>query len=347
MQVRYTFLERNHPSSMSRVAEDCARAVNQAGVQAEAHAVKGRYGSRVGGRVLPAMKFLLSSYDGKHLYHAVEPEVAFRGVSVVTYHILYPFFDRTMSPADRRWGCWRYRKAAERARRIVAINPAIAEEVREILGERAFQKTRVVRFPLKIPPLQRLPTDTDVLWTGGNHPRKGPAQFLESLLHVRQRLRVSMVLHQQPEFVQENAKIASLLPKVRERHTLSMPKFPVPFEELDRLYRSSQVYVNSSYYEGFPAAAFEAYARGARLVVPRALNYTTDYGKAPGVFYYDYDCRSVTREGKEDPGMPERLASAIESALAAGPVPPEEEVLGRYREPHVAAELARVYRELD
>lgn len=346
MVIRYTYLERNHPSSMSRVAEDYRRAVGSAGLTSETLPVKGRYGARVGGRLQPALKFLVSSYDHEHLYHAVEPEVAFRNVSVVTYHILFPFFDRSMSATDRRWGCWRYRKAAERARRIVAINPAIAEEVREILGEEAFEKTRVVRFPLRIPPLARLPLGTDVLWTGGNHPRKGPSQFLKALLQVPERLRVCMVLHQQPEFVEENARIAALLPKVRERHSLSMPRFPLPFEELDRLYRSSQVYVNSSFYEGFPAAVFEAYSRGTRIVVPRAMNYTTDYGTAAGVFYYDYDGRQVTREGKEDPRMPERLAASLVSALAAPATAPDARVLDLYREGTVAAELAKVYREL-
>ncbi|MDE1821975.1 MAG: glycosyltransferase family 4 protein [Euryarchaeota archaeon] len=343
--VRYAFLERTHPSSMSNAAKYYQRALATQGEKAETFPVGLRYGARLGGRVKPAFQFLTRSYDRDHLYHAVEPEVAFRGADVVTYHILFPFYDRTQRSMDRLWTSWRYRRAAARARAIVAINPAIQEEIRELLGEGAHRKTHLIRLPLQAPSAGRKERAYDLLWVGGNHPRKGPAKFLEALLKVPGRRKVCFLLHRQPEYTEENSKIDRWLREVRRLHDLDLPEYPVPFARLDELYRSSHAFVNSSYYEGFPIAVFDAYARGTRIVVPEVLNFTKDYGHANGVHYYRYDCRRVL-EGGEDPKMVERLAGAIESALSEGDFTPSPEVLRPYSDEFVGRELSGLYRKL-
>lgn len=282
-----------------------------------------------GGVIRPTLAHLLRSFprDGA-IYHATEPNTAFRGVDVVTLHDVYPFEARGVSFAVFRLVI---RSAARRARRIVTQTSVIHAAIRRHLGEAAAAKTRIVPPAFPAPPPGRLAPEHDVLWVGSLDARKQPELFLDRLAErPGPRLRVAFLCHEGGSPIRPAVEAA--LARARKAHDVEWTERNVSEPELDRLYRSSRVLVSTSTVEGFHYPVMEAWSRGTRVVLPRLAPYPETYGEVEGVGYYDPRSFAFGEE--------------LSEGLAAGPFVPDRRLLDSISFAAIGRRLSAVYDEL-
>lgn len=330
MRVRLVTARRDRrPSSYAIYTEKARRALEAAGADAvEVVRVEQSADSDRGGVLRPTLAQLFGRFpaDGS-LWHATEPNTAYRGVDVLTIHDLYPY-----TVPGLTMGIFRNvaARGARRARRLVVQTEVVKRDVERFLGAEAAARTRVVGPAFPDVGAERLPTRYDLLWVGSLEPRKQPALFLQRLAEIPgPRLRVAFRSARPSEPGAD--PVVRAFEAASRTHDLTWLDQNLTDPELDRLYRSSTVLVSTSLNEGFHYPVMEAYTRGTAVLLPRTPLYTEIYGEIDGVRYFE-------------PWGP--LEAGVRASLAAGPYTPDAALLERFSFAGVGRRLHAVYAEL-
>lgn len=296
-------------------------------------------GAKVGGRVVPFLRRVFGRYpvhDGALVHHPSED--ALRGVDVVTLQDLHQFYDRRLTDRIRAMAT---RAAVRRAKRIVVTTEWSRRELAARFPEQA-AKVRVIPVPFRAPErAERASTpDYDALWVGRNAPNKNLPLYLglaSRFPGLRFAVRASRAAGREALDLEVERALASLpnttrLPQLRE-------------DALDALYRSVPLLVVTSPYEGFHMPAMEAYARGAKLVLPRIEPLAETYGTAVNVFWYEpaWVMRPLAWDFSRSLAA---LAAAFREARETRVREPEANVLERVSLATVGRQLKAVYEEL-
>lgn len=243
------------------------------------------YGEKRGGIVRQTYAFVRRRYDDARVYHAFDEGTGFRGVDALHFH---HWNDFTPSPSylAEKFQIW---VALRRARAVTSWTRGTIEELRRrhVLPEGA--RTLVVPHPHRPVSKGRLPNQYDLLWIGGIQPRKGFSTFLAALADPSSGhgLSVAVILNQgsgPPRVSRET--LARDVPN----HRVDLIDYPVPWPEVERLYRCSNFVVSTSTREAYHLVTAEALLRGCAVILPSILPFTEVYGdERAALFYRDTD----------------------------------------------------------
>jgi glycosyltransferase involved in cell wall biosynthesis len=317
------------PSSYTNYTEKARRALEAIGSDSvEVVRLEMSADSARGGVLRPTLAQLFGRFpsDGS-VWHATEPNAAYRGVDVLTIHDLYPY---TVPGLTMRIFRNVASRGARRARRIVVQTEVVKRDVERYLGPAAAGKTRVVGPAFPLVTAERRPVRYDLLWMGSPEARKQPDWFLHQLAGIPSpRLRVAFRCARASTPLGD--RVAHAFSEATKWHEVAWIDHDLPENELDQLYRSSRTLVSTSLNEGFHYPVMEAYSRGTRVLLPRSPLYTEIYGAVTGVAYYE-------------PWV--SLKAAVEEGLRATPFVPDPALLERFSDGGVGRRLRAIYAEL-
>lgn len=296
-------------------------------------------GAKVGGRMLPYLHRVFGRYpahDGALVHHPSED--ALRDIDVVTLQDLYHFYDRRIGDVISRVAT---RATLRRAKRVVVTTEWSRRELSARFPEHA-AKLRVVAVPFRAPERAEpaLTPRYDALWIGRNALNKNLPLYLALASRVpgmRFAVRASRAAGREALDHEVERRLATL-PNATKLPQLSE-------EALLTLYRSVPVLVVTSTYEGFHMPAMEAYARGAKLVLPRIEPLLETYGDAANVFWYEPTWVARPFDWDSSRSL-EALEGAFREAREAPARAPEAEVLRRVSLATVGGGLKAVYEEV-
>lgn len=327
----------SHPgTSMYTHSTDVMAAAKTAGVDVVPMPLKSYRGARVGGLLRPLLQRTFNSYprvNGEIVHHIDQDTL--RGVDVVTIHDLGVFHGVSLNNefADRFFRS-AIRTATKRAKRVILTTESSKEDLARLIGGNygvdkhdIYPKLRVVPVPHKDVTNERLPQKYDAIWIGRNAPNKRVLDYLALASRFPDRkfaLRCSRSPGR-PALDETLERGLKMLPNM-ERITGNPTD-----DDLDRLYRSTKVYVATSSYEGWHRPPTEHYLRGGQIVVPEIAPYTEIY--APGYpFWFEPD-----RHGSIDHAFQEAI-----DAPCRGPDATTKELVS-FR--NVGKKLRAVYEE--
>lgn len=239
------------------------------------------YGERRGGIVGQTFAFVRRRYGDVGVYHAFDEGTSFRGVDATHLHH-WNDFTPTPSYLMEKSQIW---ISLRRARMVTAWTRGTIEELRRRHMLPTTARSLVIPHPHRPVAPGRLPKEYDLLWIGSTQTRKGFPTFLEALAHPSSGhgLRVAVILNQGggPSTVsQEN--LARDVPN----HRVDLIEYPVPWPEVERLYRSSEFVVATSTREAYHLVTAEALLRGCGLILPSILPFTEVYGEERAALFY-------------------------------------------------------------
>ncbi|MGC4001077.1 MAG: glycosyltransferase family 1 protein [Anaeromyxobacter sp.] len=259
---------------------------------------------------------------------------------VVTIHdLIFERYPHLYRPADRRIYRWKFRSAAKRARRVVAISEQTRQDLIERYGIPAERIVVVYQgcnaaFRAEVPP-ERLAaaaarhgvTPGFVLQVGTVEPRKNLAATVEALAGLPD-ARLVVVGRETAYARQVQARVAELGLGGRVRFLRG-----VTTEELAALYRLAAVAVYPSFFEGFGIPIVEALCSGTPVVTTRGGVFPEAGG--PGSAYVDPESPAELRaELAAILGDADRRARMRTAGLAHAE---------RFRDEVIARELLAVY----
>jgi glycosyltransferase involved in cell wall biosynthesis len=285
--------------------------------------------------------------DGVALYHGLSNElptgIERTGIaSVVSIHdLIFERHPELYAPIDRRIYRMKFRSAAARASRIVAISEQTAADLVELYGvERArirvvYQVCHPAFHAPEDPALaaalrQRLALPPAFILSVGTLERRKNLLLALQALRGLEGVHLVAVGRPTPYARELDAYVAEhgLAPRVRFLRGLAMP-------ELAALYRMASVVVYPSFIEGFGIPILEALASGTPVVTTRGGCFAEAGG--PGAAYVD-------------PRDPEELRAVLAAILADPARRAEMAARGRahaerFRDEVIADDLFRVYDE--
>lgn len=339
MKVRLVGLKRpNAMNSMDKVAASYVRALGDGGgqpIDTSYEVYQSRRFSSRGGLLEPYVNIVFARFEhqGTEIIHAVEPELGFRGVDVVTSHGCYGLkAGRTENRFMDGLTVFQHGQAYRHAKRVVCVGEHVRDE---ITGEwpELKEKTSVVHLPFEAQAWRDVRL-RDVLWVGFITPRKDPALLLQALREPAlegRRVTVKLVGKKWPAYPKYARRFEEEMGWLASRNVERDDFLTEP--ELEAAYRTSGCVVATSSHEGWQAVPYEAWIRGTPVVLPMEPFYLKQFQGAPGVYWFR-------------PGEASGLATAVRSALEGEPFRPDPNVVRQHTFAHCGEELRAVYEGL-
>lgn len=316
-------------TSIYSVTRDTLEALRRNGVDAVPYPINTHRGARVGGLVRPYLRRTFTRYKvppGTIVHQVCHNGL--RGCDVVTIQDFYMFY------GNARLSDYFFRDSIRvsirRAKRVVLTTHWSVEEAAKFFpADREKFRVVAVAIPTARPGMG--PITYDALWVGRNTPNKDLPLFLQLAARFPD-LKFALRYSKSPGRKNLDAYVEQLLRVSPARNNVRLiPRLSE--EELDLLFRASEILVVTSNYEGFHIPAMEAYLRGGKIVVPRIPPFPEIYGDRD-VFWYDLQ------------GGLEALAAAFRAAKEAPFRSPSPAVADAVSLETVGRKLKAVYEEL-
>ncbi|MHB8553550.1 MAG: glycosyltransferase family protein [Thermoplasmataceae archaeon] len=226
-----------------------------------------------------------------------------------------------------------YRRTLRLSKRVIILNSIFKKEINQFFGSKYNDKIKVIPVPFDNKSVERNNSDKyDVIWVGSTDKRKQLPIFLDCVRCLPKSYNIAIKATRINRYISDNIiEIDDKIKAMRkDGRSIDVLRFTKSWGSLNDLYLSSKCLVSTSSYEGFHMPVAEAYLRGCHVVLPRSELYSSIYGDAEGVHYYN---------NKDDFPM------IISEAVQYGRFKPDQQIVNYLSFNHVGSMLKDVYEE--